>query len=111
MSTPESRREVADRPPRLWMNQQLSATLPRVEQQESYAERLERACATGWPAIRAARRRTAERVAEVRSELWRFESPWASVIVTGSVGCGERASSENRRSGPDSRRDVVQAPP
>jgi Nucleotidyltransferase domain. len=73
------------------MNRQLSATLSRVEQ-ESYVEQLERACATEWPAIRAARRRTAERVAEVRSELWRFESPWASVIVTGSVGRGELSS-------------------
>lgn len=57
--------------------------------QIDHVGRLEAACGGDWPAIRAARERTAEQIERVRDELLKFETQETSVVVTGSVGRGE----------------------
>jgi predicted nucleotidyltransferase len=52
-------------------------------------ELLAERCGRTWPAISAAKKRTAELVDKVRQALAKIDDPQASVIVTGSVARGE----------------------
>jgi predicted nucleotidyltransferase len=55
----------------------------------SILDDLERTTGAEWPAIRAARLNTDQRISQVMPVLAKFEDPNASVVVTGSLGRGE----------------------
>jgi hypothetical protein len=62
-------------------------SLPPMETR--FVKDLESRCGATWAAIQRASDKTAELLARVGGTLSKFESPEASVVVTGSVGRGE----------------------
>ncbi|HEV7730935.1 MAG TPA: nucleotidyltransferase domain-containing protein [Candidatus Binatia bacterium] len=55
-------------------------------------DQLRRVCSREWSAIRSARQRTDEKVAQIINAISELDAPGTSVVVTGSVGRGELTS-------------------
>lgn len=61
--------------------------------QSRFVEELEGKCEGNWPAIRASRAATSDKINEIKDALAKFESQQeVSVVVTGSFGRGEMTS-------------------